>query len=162
MGTLSALLTLCEGNPPAPMDSPHKWPVNADFFDVASLNTLLNKQSDCRRYETQWRSCKVNIMNSFTIGIERTVTIRTINSAYYLWWLNRQSSISSLGRVQSIPQTMQHWGKLTILLFTRSFVPKIEAKSVLLELTPEIMSIVVGSYSFLVRPPGHHHGRILH
>ena len=41
---------------------PHKRPDNTElcyFFFYVSLNTLLEKQSSCRKFETPWRSCEV-------------------------------------------------------------------------------------------------------
>ena len=49
-----------------PVNSLQKGPVMWSFvicLDV-SLNQLLNKQPSCWRFETQWHSCEITIMNS--------------------------------------------------------------------------------------------------
>ena len=53
METLSISLALCEGNPPATVDSPLQGPVLWSFgiFFNASLNKLLSKESSCRWFE---------------------------------------------------------------------------------------------------------------
>ena len=56
--TLSIILTLCVGNPPITVESPHKGPNDAELWVFyASLNPPLNKQSSCRWFEVSWRSC---------------------------------------------------------------------------------------------------------
>ena len=52
--TLSALLALCEGNPPVTGGFPSQRTSNADF-DV-TVNKRLNKQLSCRWFEKPWRS----------------------------------------------------------------------------------------------------------
>ena len=57
--TLTALLALCEGNPPVTDGFPHKGPVMQSFnnsFDVK----LLNKQSKCSWIEMSWGSFYAN------------------------------------------------------------------------------------------------------
>ena len=50
MEMLSTLLALCEGNPPSPVDSPHKGPVmrGFDVFFYVSQNKLCDKQPSCQ------------------------------------------------------------------------------------------------------------------
>ena len=57
MGTFTALLALCEGNPPVTGRLPPKRPVTRSFyvFSGACLNKRL-KQSIWRWFETPWRS----------------------------------------------------------------------------------------------------------
>ena len=56
--TFSALLALCEGNPPVtgwfPSQRPVTWSIDV-FFDLRQ-NKRLNKQSRRRWFETPWRS----------------------------------------------------------------------------------------------------------
>ena len=63
METFSALLALCEGNPPVTGGFPSQRPVTRSFdifFDLR-LNKRLSKQSICRWFETPsrslWRHC---------------------------------------------------------------------------------------------------------
>ena len=58
METFSALLALCEGNPPVTDGFPSQRPVSRSFdvfFDVR-LNKRPSKQSRCSWFETPWRS----------------------------------------------------------------------------------------------------------
>ena len=57
--TLSALLALCEGNPPIISGFPSQRPVIQNFWNYfdASLNKLLYKQSSHWWFEMQWCSC---------------------------------------------------------------------------------------------------------
>ena len=58
MGKFSALLAICEGNPPVTGGFPPQMPVARSFdvfFDLC-LNKWLRKQSRRRRFETPWRS----------------------------------------------------------------------------------------------------------
>ena len=63
METFSALLALCEGNPPVTGGFPSNRPVtwNLSFFDVL-LNKRLNNQWSCRRFEAPWCLCDVTLM----------------------------------------------------------------------------------------------------
>ena len=57
METVSALLNLCEGNPPVTGRFPSQRPVTRsfdDFFDVRQ-NKRLSKRSRCWWFETPWR-----------------------------------------------------------------------------------------------------------
>ena len=58
MEILSALLVLCEWNPPATGGFPSQMPVTRSFdvFFRMRLNKRLNKQSMCWSFETLWRS----------------------------------------------------------------------------------------------------------
>ena len=65
MEPFSALLALCEGNPPVSGGFPSQRPVTRSldiFFDL-NLNKQLNKQSRCWWFETPscllWRDCNV-------------------------------------------------------------------------------------------------------
>ena len=61
----TALLALCEGNPPIRwVNSSHKEPVMQGFYIllVVSLNTCSNKQSSCQQFETPQCSCDVTVM----------------------------------------------------------------------------------------------------
>ena len=63
METLSALLVICEGNPPVTGGFPSQMASDAGFgvlFDV-NLNDLLSKQSGCRWFEMPWRSSGVHV-----------------------------------------------------------------------------------------------------
>ena len=66
METFSALLALCEGNPPATGGFPSQRPVTRSFdvFFNLRLNKCLGKQSIRRRFETPsrslWRDCIVS------------------------------------------------------------------------------------------------------
>ena len=66
MGTLFALLALCEGNPPV-VGGFTKRASNTEHF--VSLNRLVNKQLTCRWFDTPWRSCDVIVM-SVTINVQ--------------------------------------------------------------------------------------------
>ena len=71
MEVFSALLALCEGNPPVTGGFTSQRPVTLSldlFFDLR-LNKRLNKQSTHRRFETQSRSLRRhrNDKNSETI-----------------------------------------------------------------------------------------------
>ena len=61
METLSALLSLCEGNPALTSGSHRKRTImqSFDVSFVVSLNSLLNKQSSCKWFETPWRDVTV-------------------------------------------------------------------------------------------------------
>ena len=51
METLSALLALCEGNPPVTGG----FPSQTDQYCEVGLNELLDKLWNCRRFQTSWR-----------------------------------------------------------------------------------------------------------
>ena len=75
METFSALLALCEGNPPVTGGLPSQRPVMRSFdvfFDLR-LNKRLNKKSRRRWFEKPWRSlwhhCNVMISTSFAIYV---------------------------------------------------------------------------------------------
>ena len=53
METFSALLALCEGNPPVTGGFPPQRPVTRSFDVFFDLNKRLSKQSRCRWFETQ-------------------------------------------------------------------------------------------------------------
>ena len=61
METFSALLALCEGNPPATGGFPSQRSVTRSFdvFFDESLNRQLNIQWNCRWFETPWSPCDV-------------------------------------------------------------------------------------------------------
>ena len=87
METFSALLVLCEGNPPATDGFPWQRPVTLNFvvfFDLC-LNKRSSKQSTCRWCETSshslWRYCNETC-------IIPTVLTRH-NLVYTLFYINR-------------------------------------------------------------------------
>ena len=62
-GNVAALLTLCDGNPPWPVDSHHKGTEMLLFVSFGiSLNSVLSKHSSCRWFETTWRSRDVTVL----------------------------------------------------------------------------------------------------
>ena len=56
--TLSALLALCEGNPPVTGEFPSQRTSNLELWccHCVSLKKMLNKQSSCRWFQASWYS----------------------------------------------------------------------------------------------------------
>ena len=92
METFSALLALCEGNPPVTGGPPSQRPVTRRFdvfFDLR-LNKRLSKQSRRRWFETQsrslWRHCDFNEHAHFVhVGLLSDVPYSTITAKHSGW-----------------------------------------------------------------------------
>ena len=103
-GNISALLVLCEGNPPATGGFPSQMPVTRcfDVFFDLRLNKRLNKQSRRRRFETPlhslWRHC--NII-SFYIG------------SHYEDQVGHPSFYPTFPERYFLNMHLTHWGRVT-------------------------------------------------
>ena len=60
MEALPVLLAFCEGNPSVTDVYLHKDAVMLSFDVILAVS--LNKQSDCKWFETPWHSCDVTVM----------------------------------------------------------------------------------------------------
>ena len=101
--TFSALLALCEGNPPGGSPVPSQRPVTRKFdvFFDQRLNKCLSKQLRRRWFETPWRSlwphCNVFI-KSITLGGTRIYPQPCMQTSWHLakpvhqqtWWLKQR------------------------------------------------------------------------
>ena len=90
-GNISALLSLCEGNPPVTGEFPSQRPVTQSFdvfFDLRQ-NKRLSKQSRRRWFETSsrslWRHC--NVMHSYCLYHECDSNNITETSQWARWRL---------------------------------------------------------------------------
>ena len=65
IGTSSAILALCVGNPPAIVESSLEVPELCSFKVLcgSSTNKPLHKQSSCHWFETPWHPCGVIVLN---------------------------------------------------------------------------------------------------
>ena len=137
---------------------------NVHLIHLILLNTciwLLHARLQYLQCVSEWKYCSCTTMKNINlefvnyIGIHRIMSqfaytrnksIRTINNAYYLWWSKQEPSINHQNVWYlniSKPSVIKFFVHLTSLFFTlvkfycfaSSFVPNIEAKSVVLELT---------------------------
>ena len=86
METLSALLTLCEGNPPVIGDSPHTGPAmrRFDTFCAVCLNKLLNEsQLIWDAMISIWRQC--NYISKYILMSLFYFVIVIVRRAGFLW-----------------------------------------------------------------------------
>ena len=111
MKTFSALLALCEGNPPVTDGFPSQRPVKRSFdifFDVCP-NKRLRKQSICGSFGTPlcslWRHCEIIVIPLRILRNDtqtEACTHNMIHGQYFLYLLLNNDYLSLLNKQFSI------------------------------------------------------------